>query len=218
MSAVRWAPSISSTRRDPRLRPSPPCSFCSQFGRGEVGDGRRVAEPDDRGLGDACSTPMGRGRMSFGIALAAVALSGFISLSYEILWYRAVTLASGAAPVSFGLLLGFYLFGLALRGTVGGKWCRAADGKRQSRLLRGTAIFVLSANASDISSCHAFALFGAYGVWVAALILAMVAAAMFGAVLAAGQPLRRRGRPPRGSERRLSLRRPISSGRCSAAS
>ncbi len=67
--------------------------------------------------------------MSFGIALAAVALSGFISLSYEILWYRAITLASGAAPVSFGLLLGFYLFGLAFGARLAGKWCGAADGK-----------------------------------------------------------------------------------------
>lgn len=121
--------------------------------------------------------------MSFGIALAAVALSGFISLSYEILWYRAVSLASGGSPVSFGLLLGFYLLGLALGARLAGLWCRTADGKGQSRLLRGTAIFVLSANAIGYLVLPAFAFFGAYGVWVAALILAMVAAGMFGAVL-----------------------------------
>jgi spermidine synthase len=120
--------------------------------------------------------------MSFGIALAAAALCGFISLSYEILWYRAVSLASGGSPVSFGLLLGFYLLGLALGARLAGLWCRKADGG-QNRLLRGTAVFVLSANAVGNLVLPTFALFGGYGIWAAALILAMVAAGMFGAVL-----------------------------------
>ena len=51
--------------------------------------------------------------MNFLLALTAVALGGFISLSYEILWYRAISVASGATASAFGLLLGFYLLGLA---------------------------------------------------------------------------------------------------------
>ena len=49
---------------------------------------------------------------SAGIALAAV--SGFIALGYEMVWYRVFSWASGTNPKTFAFLLGSYLAGLAL--------------------------------------------------------------------------------------------------------
>ena len=58
--------------------------------------------------------------MIFALTLLIAAASGFISLSYEILWYRVISYASWGLPGAFGLLLAAYLFGeefcqLALR-------------------------------------------------------------------------------------------------------
>ena len=52
--------------------------------------------------------------MRRGPAIAIAAGSGFISLSYEILWYRAYSLASGSHPEAFAYLLSAYLAGIAL--------------------------------------------------------------------------------------------------------
>ena len=46
--------------------------------------------------------------------LALAFASGFIALSYEILWYRAYSFATGGDASTFGTLLGAYLLGLAL--------------------------------------------------------------------------------------------------------
>ena len=45
--------------------------------------------------------------MKLRLALALAFASGFISLSYELLWYRLYAIANGAAASSFSLLLGY---------------------------------------------------------------------------------------------------------------
>ncbi len=84
--------------------------------------------------------------MTLGLALAVVAITGFISLSYEILWFRAISFGTGGSPAVFGLLLGFYLGGLAIGSFGSGIFCRnrAAHGNR--KYLRHIAAFVLLAN------------------------------------------------------------------------
>ena len=62
--------------------------------------------------------------MSMTFALAVAALSGFIALSYEIVWYRLFAYASGGTAPAFALLLGFYLYGLAAGGLVARWICR----------------------------------------------------------------------------------------------
>ena len=84
--------------------------------------------------------------MIFFLALAAAALGGFISLSYEILWYRAISIASGATAAAFGLLLGFYLLGVAAGAWIAGMRCRDSDAGGDHRLLLRTAWFFLIAN------------------------------------------------------------------------
>lgn len=82
----------------------------------------------------------------FAIAVVAAAAAGFIALSYEIVWYRVVNFLTWSAPASFGVLLGFYLLGIAL-GSIGSRFfCRdEAQGKLSS--LRPLAVFVFFANA-----------------------------------------------------------------------
>lgn len=58
--------------------------------------------------------------MSFRAVVLLAALNGVVALSYEILWYRAFAFLSWSNVSTFGLLLAFYLLGLAL----GGLWAR----------------------------------------------------------------------------------------------
>lgn len=51
--------------------------------------------------------------MTLLIAIVVSALAGFISLSYEILWFRAFSFATGGKADTFGVLLGAFLLGLA---------------------------------------------------------------------------------------------------------
>jgi len=52
--------------------------------------------------------------MSLRLATLLTMLSGFISLSYEILWIRAFSFAVAGAAFGFALLLGAYLLGIAI--------------------------------------------------------------------------------------------------------
>jgi len=121
--------------------------------------------------------------MNFLLALTAVALGGFISLSYEILWYRAISVASGATASAFGLLLGFYLLGLAAGAWLAGGRCEDPNARGDHRLVLRTAWFFLLANAMGFLVLPGLAWFARYGVWPFGLVLVMIAAAMFGAVL-----------------------------------
>lgn len=69
-------------------------------------------------------------------------LSGFVALSYEILWYRALSFTSGGTANTFGLLLGAYLLGLALGALAVRRTCRDTGGA--ARILQLSALFRLS--------------------------------------------------------------------------
>jgi spermidine synthase len=63
----------------------------------------------------------------FVIALLVVTLSGFIALSYEILWFRVFSFVTGGTAPSFGVVLSVFLLGIAL----GSLWSRrfCSDGE-----------------------------------------------------------------------------------------
>jgi spermidine synthase len=65
--------------------------------------------------GDA-SEPLGEPttRRRFVLMLLLSAATGYISLSQEILWFRAISYITGGRPDVFAYLLGFFLFGVAL--------------------------------------------------------------------------------------------------------
>jgi len=116
-------------------------------------------------------------------ALVLGFLSGFIALSYEILWYRAYAFMSGGAADTFGLLLGSYLAGLALGALGAGRVCR--DGGEAFRNARVRALFGLTLLANVLGyfvvpTLSALAVRG--WSWKAALPLVGVAAAGLGTV------------------------------------
>jgi len=57
--------------------------------------------------------------ISYPLALLLAAATGYVSLSQEILWTRAIAYASGGVPHVFGYILGFFLFGVAAGSLMG---------------------------------------------------------------------------------------------------
>ncbi|MFK7910104.1 MAG: spermidine synthase [Akkermansiaceae bacterium] len=73
----------------------------------------------------------------FILALFLVTLTGYISLSYEILWVRLYSFASGAKAWAFGALLGTYLIGLALGSLWSLRFQASGKGHEELRALSG---------------------------------------------------------------------------------
>ena len=59
------------------------------------------------------SPPQDRATHPFGLWLSLYALSGFVALSLEILWFRLVDVAVKSTAFTFGTVLGTYLLGSA---------------------------------------------------------------------------------------------------------
>jgi spermidine synthase len=122
--------------------------------------------------------------MSCALALVVAAVSGFIALSYEIVWYRVIAFESWGLPGAFGLLLAAYLFGLAIGSRAAGAFCKDEAKSGDTRQLRSLAVFALIAN---VAAWAVVPFFGwtakTGGDWPAALVLVVIAAALLGAVL-----------------------------------
>ena len=121
--------------------------------------------------------------MSFALALAVAAASGFIALSYEILWYRVIAFASWGLPGAFGLLLSAYLFGIAFGSRVAGSFCKDDVKSGDKSQLRIVAAFVLVANLVAWLVTPAFGWSAKRWDWPPALLIVMLAAGLLGAVL-----------------------------------
>jgi spermidine synthase len=76
-------------------------------------------------------------------ALVLAFLSGFVALSYEILWYRAYSFVSRGAAPAFALLLALYLAGIALGSRASRRFC---SGEEPGRLSLALGRFILLAN------------------------------------------------------------------------
>jgi spermidine synthase len=79
-------------------------------------------------------------------ALGIAFLSGYVALSYEILWFRAFSFTSGSAAPAFGLMLGAYLLGLALGALAVRRACR--DTGEPARALQMGSLFLLTLTAT----------------------------------------------------------------------
>ena len=77
--------------------------------------------------------------MSLTLALVISALTGFDSLSYEILWFRVYSYMTESSPRAFGMLLGAYLAGLAIGAYASGIYCRRHDERGGPRQLSALA-------------------------------------------------------------------------------
>ncbi len=82
--------------------------------------------------------------MSFPFALLASALTGWIALSYEIVWARVFSFASAGRANSFGLLLAAYLLGLALGALLSRRLREANDPDGRSNVARVAWIVLVS--------------------------------------------------------------------------
>ncbi len=121
--------------------------------------------------------------MSFGLALVVAAVSGFIALSYEILWYRVIAFASWGLPGAFGLLLAAYLLGIALGSRVAGHFCKDQTKAGDTRQLRALAGFAFVANLVAWLVVPFFGWSAKSHDWPPALVLVALAAALLGAIL-----------------------------------
>src|SRR5262249_37710224 len=150
---------------------------------GELARVRRASpEPEAAGgrRGDRAS---GRGvNRKFVGALAGAAVSGFIALSYEILWYRVVAFASWGLPGAFGLLLGAYLFGLAVGSRIAGYFCKDDVAYGDPQQLRAIAAFALVANVVAWLVVPFFGWSAKKWDWPPALAMVALAAALLGAI------------------------------------
>ncbi len=118
--------------------------------------------------------------MRLRIALAVAALSGFIALSYEIVWYRVLSVMTAGVASSFGLLLAAYLFGLAIGSRASALLCRREA--RTSRDLRILAAFVVLTSAVAAVVVPIFAWSATFTDYRVGLAMVVVAAGLLGAV------------------------------------
>jgi len=119
-------------------------------------------------------------RSRYILALVLVALTGYISLSYEILWIRLYSFLSGSRAWAFGALLGSYLMGLAF----GSLWSLRYQGDGQGdRELKALAVFVLAANVIGFALVPTVSWLVVSIDWLYTLPLVVLAAALLGAAL-----------------------------------
>jgi spermidine synthase len=120
--------------------------------------------------------------VKFPLTLGIAAASGWISLSYEILWFRVYSFASGGSPTTFGLLLGFYLAGLAIGANLSRLLCRTSSITKQRQLER-FAVVVFVANLIGYAVIPVLAALIGYASWSGLLLLVTFSATLFGATL-----------------------------------
>lgn len=108
-------------------------------------------------------------------AALLVAAVGFISLSYEILWYRVHSFASGGSALAFATMLGAFLFGIAVGSLVARQYCTSSGGQER----RAIVFFVLVASgvAFLVAPFSAWVCGAITEPWRYALLLPPVAAA-----------------------------------------
>ena len=75
-------------------------------------------------------------------------LTGFLSLSFEMLWFRAYAFLSGGSARDFAHLLGFFLLGIAFGGLAGRPLSRLADRSAYASRMVPTVLLAVAALAA----------------------------------------------------------------------
>lgn len=123
----------------------------------------------------------GEGLMPFPLAVLIAGLAGFISLSYEIIWYRMVSYISGGDAKSFSFLLGWFLAGIAFGSLLSRRLCGNTK-LNGPRTIRAIAILIISANLLGFLIIPFFGEFVRHFSYLLALPLIGVAAGLLGAM------------------------------------
>jgi spermidine synthase len=121
--------------------------------------------------------------VSFLLAAVVAALTGLIALAYEILWYRVFSFVNKGSPMTFGLLLGFYLLGVALGSLVSRAYCKNKAKTFDPAQLRLLAGFVFFAQLVAWSVIPALGWVVTRASWVWALGPVALSAMLLGAAL-----------------------------------
>jgi len=123
----------------------------------------------------------GEGLMPFPLAVLIAGLAGFISLSYEIMWYRMVSFISGGEAKSFSFLLGWFLAGIAFGSLLSRRLCgnTKLNGPRTIRVI---AFLIIAANLLGFLIIPFFGEFVRHFSYKLALPLIGVAAGFLGAM------------------------------------
>jgi spermidine synthase len=122
--------------------------------------------------------------MNFRLAAFVAGASGFVALSYEILWYRLYSFVSWGAPRAFGVLLAAYLLGIAIGSFQAGRYCDergAAGSRRPALLVLGRFVFLASTLSFLVAPALAFTATVTH--WLFALGAVVVATTLLGAIL-----------------------------------
>ncbi len=111
----------------------------------------------------------------FRTALVWSALSGFLALSWEIIWSRVFNFASASKAPVFGYMLGSYLLGLAL-GSFLSPQLLAQAGKLRARLAR----WVMFSSATGFIVAPLTAIFARHLFWECGYVCVVIAGALIG--------------------------------------
>jgi len=122
------------------------------------------------------SVPM----LPFPIALVLAGLAGFISLCYEIVWYRLYSFASGGPAQCFAYVLGVFLGGTALGSLLSRRMCSQTS-LLVTPLQRSIAMLVLLANLLGFATVPLVALAVQHISFLWTLPLVGITAGMLGA-------------------------------------
>lgn len=114
--------------------------------------------------------------------MACAALAGFISLSYEILWYRVYALGTGGTLPVFGIFLGIYLAGVAIGALLAQRLCRETSAA-WGRIAHWAGLLAAAAGAIAYLHVPLAAWFAEHRHVAGAMPFAGLAAGLYGAVL-----------------------------------
>lgn len=118
--------------------------------------------------------------LAFPMALVLAALAGFISLCYEIVWYRLFSFVTGGPAQCFAFVLGTFLAGIAFGSLLSRRVCSQASAN-VARFARSIAVLVLLANLAGFAIVPLVALMVRHVDYLWTLPLVAVAAGLLGA-------------------------------------
>jgi predicted membrane-bound spermidine synthase len=118
--------------------------------------------------------------LPFPLAMTLAAVAGFISLCYEIVWYRLYSYASGGPAQCFAYVLGSFLMGIAFGSLLSRAICTQASSD-VARLARYIAVLVLFSNLLGFAIVPLVALMVQHISFLWSLPLVAIAAGLLGA-------------------------------------
>jgi spermidine synthase len=109
---------------------------------------RKLVQAGEQDPGREEPLPALREAISLRLAIPLAGMAGAVALGYEILWYRAFSMALESRAPAFALLLGFYLAGIAFGALLSAFLCRRVSVGPAGGQLRHIALFLVAANVA----------------------------------------------------------------------